>query len=239
MSSCRKKDDEKAVTYPIEHSPPMTPMSTFTTDTNHFRDIVPPYSPTTPPSKRTSMVLSELSTDDNAAGPPSLDDTPRRPDSEASRYLRQFQSATAAHDPSVRPANRPLLNRASVSQTTYGSAAPSLSHTPASSLSYSMPYTPSTTRPLPPRTNPHISSYGSRSIDLVTPCSAASASNSSVARSSPPSYSLKSGPVETAMSVGVVVEGEISYEKREPLVSVVPAHGSLKRLFAGTAPRWG
>jgi hypothetical protein len=148
-------------------------------------------------------------------------------DSEASRYLRQFQSATAMAETSSRPV-RPRYNRASTSQATF-SAAPSLSHTPASSVSFSMPYTPST-RPLPPRTNPHSLSYGSRSIDLVTPFT-----HAATTPSSSPQYSLKSTPVSRT-STGTV-EGKILYEKKSPLPSASPASGSLKRLFAST-PRW-
>ncbi|KAF2205290.1 hypothetical protein GQ43DRAFT_362749 [Delitschia confertaspora ATCC 74209] len=220
--SCRKKDNEKALPYAIERSPPLTPFSSSNFDDSHFRDIVPRRSPTAPPSKRSSMVLSEMSSEDTTA---SGDENPIR-DSEASRYLRQFHSTTVATDLSVRH-HRPPYNRSSTSQAT-SSAAPSLSHTPASSVSYSMPFTPST-RPLPPRTNPHISSYGSRSIDLVTPFTIANVT------SSPPSYSLKSDPISTT-STGTA-EGEILYEKKLPLPTSTPVNGSLKRLFA-SAPHW-
>lgn len=145
-------------------------------------------------------------------------------DSDASRYLRQFQSATASStETAVRP-NRPRFNRASTSQVTF-STAPSLSHTPASSVSLSMPYTPST-RPLPPRTNPHSSSYSSKSIDLVTPWS-----GTYTAPSSPPQYSLKAAPVShTSINT---IEGEILYAK-SPIPSMSPANGSLGRLLAST-----
>jgi hypothetical protein len=204
----------------------MTPFSSFHADDMHFRDIVARRPPTAPPSKRSSMVVSEMSSDENAL---SGDERPQptRTESEASKYLRQFQSATATVETSVRP-DRPRYNRASTTSQATFSAAPSLSDTPASSVSYSMPYTPST-RPLPPRTNPHISSYGSRSIDLVTPFTVATTA------SSPPQYSLKSNPVSKT-SPGTV-EGEILYEKRSPLPPAAPVHGSLRSLFDST-PRW-
>ncbi|KAF2191475.1 hypothetical protein K469DRAFT_720500 [Zopfia rhizophila CBS 207.26] len=221
--SCRKKDNEKALSYPIDHFPPATPFANFSFEDFQFRDIVPLRSPTAPCSQRSSCAFSELSSDDNAVS----GDEKSKEDSEASRYLRQFQSATATAESAVRP-TRPRYNRASTSQATF-SAAPSLSHTPASSVSFSLPYTPST-RPLPPRTNPHSSSYGSRSIDLVTPFT-----YTATTPSSPPQYSLKSMPVSQT-STGVV-EGEILYEKKSPIPSVSPANGSLKRLFA-SSPRW-
>lgn len=204
----------------------MSPFSSFYADDMHFRDIVARRPPTAPPSKRSSMVVSEMSSDDSV---PFGDERPRpvRTESEASKYLRQFQSATAAVEPYVRP-DRPRYSRASTASQATSSAAPSLSDTPASSISYSMPYTPST-RPLPPRTNPHVSSYGSRSIELVTPFSVGTTA------SSPPQYSLKSNAVSKT-SPGTV-EGEILYEKRTPLPPVATVPGSLKSLFDST-PRW-
>ncbi|KAF2248225.1 hypothetical protein BU26DRAFT_329508 [Trematosphaeria pertusa] len=220
--SCRKKDTEKQFSFPFDQSPPPTPFSTFSNfsfDDFHFRDIVPPRSPTQPRSKRSSCAFSEMSSDDNTAS----GDEKSRTDSEASRYLRQFQSPAYSGETTVRP-RRPRYNRASTSQVTF-SAAPSLSHTPASSVSFSLPYTPST-RPLPRRTNPHSSSYGSRSIDLVTPWT-----HASTAPSSPPQYSLKAAPISRTSTSHI--EGEILYEK-SPIPSVSPANGSLGRLLAST-----
>ncbi|ORX96441.1 hypothetical protein BCR34DRAFT_593874 [Clohesyomyces aquaticus] len=218
--SCRKKDNESSISYTLDHSPPSTPFTNFSFEDFHFRDIVPPRSPTALRSQRSSCAFSEISSDDNTA---SGEERLRR-ESEASKFLRQFQSATEG---TIRP-TRPRYNRASTSQATL-SAAPSLSHTPASSISYSLPYTPST-RPLPPRTNPHSSSYGSRSIDLVTPFTYAA-----TAPSTPPGYSLKSAPISHTSTSSV--EGEIRYEKKSTIPSVSPANGSLKQLFAAT-PRW-
>jgi hypothetical protein len=144
----------------------------------------------------------------------------QRSDSEASKYLRKFQSPTYSPD-TVRQ-YRPRFNRCSTSQFSY-SAAPSLSHTPASSVSYSLPYTPATTRPLPPRIKPaHSSSYGAKSIDLVTPLTAPS---------SPKGFSYKSPAVsKTSAST---IEGEIVYAK-SPIPSPSFASGSLGRLLAST-----
>lgn len=215
--SCRKRDNEKSFMFPSDISPTTTIFTNIPFDIGH-RDIVPPRSPTHPKSKRSSCAFSD--SDDNML---SGDERSHYPDSEASRYLRHFQSSTYSGETTVRP-QRPRFNRASTSQVTF-SAAPSLSHTPASSVSYSLPYTPST-RPLPPRTNPHASSYSSKSIDLVTPWH-----NASTAPPSPPQYSLKAAPV--SMTSTSTIEGEILYEK-SPVPSLSPANGSLGRLLAST-----
>ncbi|KAF2497505.1 hypothetical protein BU16DRAFT_316011 [Lophium mytilinum] len=217
----RKKDNEKVVSYSIDYSPPPTPYSQFSFDDFPTRDIVAPRSPTAPHSQRSSIAFSELSSDDNA----NSGDEKLRQDSEASRYLRQFQSAAAKTETSATRPTRPRYNRASTSHATM-SAAPSLSHTPASSASMSMPYTPSN-RPLPPRNNPHSSSYkgyGSRSIDLVMPFTTGATAPSSL------NYSLKSA-ASSRTELGVV-EGEIRYEKVARIPSVSPANGSLKQLFS-------
>lgn len=218
-ASCRKKDTEKQFTFQPDQSPPLTPFSQFSNfsfEDLRFRDIVPPRSPTQIRSNRSSCAFSDLSSDDNAV---SGDDKPRQA-SDASRYLRHCQLTTYPVE-TVRP-RRPHYSRASTSHVNF-SAAPSLSHTPASSFSYSLPYTPST-RPLPPRTNPSSSSY--KSIDLVTPLT-----YSSTAPPSPRQYSLKSH-AETATSESTI-EGEIMYAKT-PIMSMSPANGSLGRLLAST-----
>lgn len=228
--SCRKKDNNKQLSYMFDYSPPPTPIYNSSNEELVFHDIVPARSPTMIHSKRSSCTFSEVSSDENATTP--SDETPHR-DSEASRYLRQFQTATSAAETTTMRPVRPRYNRASTS-TSHGtfsnnSNAPSLSHTPASSISYSLPYTPASTRPLPPRTNPHSSrSFGSKSIDLVIPSAATSPT-------AYPQYSLKSAPVSTTTSTGAV-EGEILYEK-SPIPSLEPVNGRLGLLFAGTG-RW-
>ncbi|KAF2819358.1 hypothetical protein CC86DRAFT_144962 [Ophiobolus disseminans] len=212
--SCRRKDTEKSLTYAFEHhSPPTTPFANFSFEDFHFRDIVPQRSPTHAESKRSSCAFSDISSDDNTW---SINEKSQSSNTEASRYLRQFQSS--AYTPE---AHRPRYNRTSASQVSF-SAAPSLSHTPASSISYSLPYTPATARPLPPRYNPHSSSYGSKSIELVTPVTAPS---------SPKYYSHKSLPISTTSTS--TIEGEIVYHK-SPVPSLSAANGSLGRLLAST-----
>lgn len=216
--SCKKKDTDKSLTYSYDHySPPTTPFANFTFDDLAFRDIVPQRSPTQPDSKRSSCAFSDTSSDDNS------DD---RYHSEASAYLRKFQS-TPAYSPDTVRQYRPRYNRASTSQYSF-SAAPSLSHTPASSVSYSLPYTPAT-RPLPPRTKPsHSGSYGAnaKSIDLVTPLTAPSSP-----KSSPKSYSHKSPAISRTSTS--TIEGEIIYAK-SPVPEPSIASGSLGRLLAST-----
>jgi hypothetical protein len=215
--SCRKTDTEKSLTYALEHySPPTTPFSNFSFEDLHFRDIVPQRSPTQPDSKRSSCAFSDISSDDNTW---SINDKSHAMNSDASRYLRQFQSAAYSAE-NVR-SHRPRYSRASTSQVSF-SAAPSLTHTPASSISYSLPFTPAMTRPLPPRNNPHGSSYGSKSIDLVTPLTAPS---------SPKSYSHKTSPISTTSTS--TIEGEIVYAK-SPVPSLSAANGSLGWLLAST-----
>ncbi|KAF1961935.1 hypothetical protein CC80DRAFT_436382 [Byssothecium circinans] len=213
--SCRRKDTEKQLSYPFDFSPPPTP-----TFDDHFHDIVPPRSPTQISSKRNSLTSSDMSLDDNTPTSTSkLEADTLRHESEASRYLRQFQVSTYSGECTVRP-RRPRCNRASTSQATFA-APPSLSHTPASSVSYSLPYTPASTRPLPPRNG---SSYGARSIDLVTPWT--------MAPLSPPKYPFKAAP--TCERTKRAIEGEIMYEK-SPVPEVGMANGSLGRLLATKA----
>lgn len=214
--SCRRKDTEKQLSYPFDYSPPMSPSHAF--HDYHFRDIVAPRSPTQIASKRSSTALSDMSLDENTTTAAS-DLEKSKQDSEASRYLRQFQATTFPSDttPTVRP-RYSGHNRSSTSNT--ACATPSLSHTPASSVSYSLPYTPAT-RPLPPR---NYSSYASKSIELVTPWP-----YSTTAPLSPPKYSMKSAP--TIERTSSTIEGEMIYEK-SPIPSISPANGSLGRLLA-------
>lgn len=209
--SCKKKDAEKSLSY-YDYSPPTTPFTNFTFDDLHYPDIIPQRSPTQSNSKRNSYASSEGS----------IDEDYHRADSDASNHLRHFQSISNGTD-TVRPI-RPHYERASISSANF-SAAPSLSHTPASSYSFSLPYTPytqpSNNRPLPPRTH---GSYASKSIDLVTPLTGPS---------SPKHYWHKAPPVSrTSMST---IEGEIMYAK-SPVPSLSPANGSLGWLL-GSTPR--
>lgn len=216
--SCRRKDNNKTVTfipYTSEHSPPHTPFANFTFDDLPVHNIVPQRSPTAPHMHRISSTFSEASEDEHMY---SGDESRMTKDTEAARYLRQFQS----QDGSSTRAWRPRYNRSSTSTAAY-STAPSLSHTPTSTASVSLPYTPST-RPLPLRQNPY-NSYGPRSIDLVTPFAAAT----TTAPSSLRDYSLKSAA--TASTSAGVVEPGLLYEKKSSLPPASPSQGSLKQLF--------
>jgi hypothetical protein len=215
ICSCRKRDAEKSLTYALEHySPPSTPFANFSFEDLHFRDIVPQRSPTQPESKRSSCAFSDISSDDNTW---SLNEKSQAMNSDASAYLRQFQS-TAYSTETIRP-HRPRYSRAA-SQVSF-SAAPSLTHTPASSVSYSLPFTPANNmRPLPPR-HSTAHSYSSKSIDLVTPLTAPSS----------PKYSKKTVPISTTSTS--TIEGEIVYAK-SPVPSLSAANGSLGRLLAST-----
>ena len=230
-SSCRKKDTEKEFIFPPDQSPPLTPysqVSNLSIEDLHFRDIVPPRSPTQIRSNRSSCAFSELSSDDNVG----YGDEKPKQEREASRYLRQFHSSSSSTDmtATIRP-RRPYYNRASTSHVTF-SAAPSLSHTPASSISYSLPYTPST-RPLPPRTNPHSSSYTQKSIDLVTPLVYPSTAPPTALPSSPRTNPYPAPPVAYTATSASTIGGEITYAK-SPITSSSPANGSLGRLLAST-----
>ncbi|KAL1638312.1 hypothetical protein SLS56_000120 [Neofusicoccum ribis] len=218
--SCRKKDNTKTITF--EPSPPPTPyFHRFSfDDVSPSRDIVPPRSPTQAPSKRLSYGFSETS-DDEA---PEWNEKESK-ESEATRYLRTFSSTDITAQRS-----RPNYHRSSTSTVvSTTSTTPSLSHTPTSSVSISMPYTPSN-RPLP-RRNPHGSSYGTRSIDLVNPFTIAA--QPTTAPSSFTQWSLKSGP-SCKTSTGVA-EGELEWFEKKIPDAASPSQGSLKQLFAFSA----
>lgn len=150
----------------------------------------------------------------------SSDERSQRSNSEASKHLRKFQSTTSYSSETARP-YRPHYNRASASHISLANA-PSLSHTPTSSVSYSLPYTPATARPLPPRT-PYATHSSSKSIDLVTPVTAPS---------SPKMYSYKTPPISRTSTS--TIEGEIVYAKSPVPSSPSVASGSLGRLLNAT-----
>lgn len=148
----------------------------------------------------------------------SSEERSQRSNSEASKYLRKFQSTTSYSIDTTR-AHRPTYNRASTSHISLVNA-PSLSHTPASSVSFSLPYTPALSRPLPPRT-PQASFHApSKSIDLVTPMTTPS---------SPKMYSYKTPPISRTSTS--TIEGEIVYAKSPVPSSPSVASGSLGRLL--------
>ncbi|KAK7556890.1 life-span regulatory factor-domain-containing protein [Phyllosticta citricarpa] len=222
--SCRKKDNTKELSF--EPSPPPTPYgSFFFDDTSSSRDILPPRSPTAVPAKRLSYGFSDASEDESDWHDI---EKPRQQETEATRYLRSFPRSSTELD--LRRPVRPQHNRASTAMVlpTTHSAAPSLSHTPTSTLSVSMPFTPSN-RPLLPRRHPHSTSSRNGSIDLVNPFVTAPPT----APSSLSQCSLKCSPSCTT-STGVA-EGELElFQKRTP-TATSPGQGSLKALFAFSA----
>ncbi|KAK8191343.1 life-span regulatory factor-domain-containing protein [Phyllosticta capitalensis] len=222
--SCRKKDNTKELSF--EPSPPPTPYgSFFFDDTSPTRDILPPRSPTAAPAKRLSYGFSDASEDESDWHDI---EKPRKQESEATRYLRSFPRSSTELD--LRRPVRPSHNRANTAMVlpTTHSAAPSLSHTPTSTLSASMPYTPSN-RPLLPRRHPNSTSSRNGSIDLVNPFVTAPPT----APSSLSQTSLKCSPSCTT-STGVA-EGELElFQKRTP-TATSPGQGSLKALFAFSA----
>lgn len=217
VHSCRKKDHNRVFSHTIDQSPPPTPYSQIAFEDLPVRNIVPQRSPTSVDKHRFSY------SDDDDDHTQLEDERRARRDSEAARYLRQFASLDRATERPTQP--RPRHNRSQTSTTAF-STAPSLSHTPTSTTSTSFPYTPSSTRPLPPRTNPYSSSHAARSINLVMPFTC----GTTTAPSSFAGYAhLQTEP--TSESTPVIVEGEMLYLKRE-MVSYAPyGQGSLKQLF--------
>ncbi|KAF1987894.1 hypothetical protein K402DRAFT_329483 [Aulographum hederae CBS 113979] len=224
--ACKRKDNTKVLSFSSysPESPPMTPFANFTFDDIPHRDIVPQLSPTTSYSNRFSY--SEASDEEHTF--PTEDykygHGHTRSESEAARYLRQFQSPSSLSEESRRTP-RPRYNRSSTSMANM-SIAPSLSHTPNSSVSMSMPYTPSA-RPLPPRTQ-HSSSYTSKSVDLVTPFAPMPMASS---ESLTTLTGLKTPPM-TRSTTDFTAMGEMQYEKKSSLPSLSPGHGSLKQLLS-------
>lgn len=230
--SCRRKDNNKTLSYSTDQSPPPTPLQTFAFDDFPVRDIVPQRSPTA--SNPNHLSYSSASEDDSMY---SEDEQFKRPtmkrlESEAERYLRQFHASEAQVEHST---PRPRYNRSSTALSAM-SQAPSLSHSPTSTAGMSFPYTPSTTsRPLPPRSNPFSTSYKySRSIDLVnpfaiTPIVPTTAPSSLHYQSHNRRQSLKSGA--GAQTSNGFAEGEMLYEKMMMSATPSPGHGSLKQLF--------
>ncbi|KAF2277923.1 uncharacterized protein EI97DRAFT_278499 [Westerdykella ornata] len=216
--SCKRQDHSKQL--PPHCSPTLLPYMDSSLEDVQFPDIVAPRTPTTPMalSKRSSWNLSEPSSEEN---PTSSEDRPGK-ETEASAWLRKFYrvppETSGQHV-------RPRYHRASSSIATTHYTTPSLSHTPSSTLSFSVPYTPST-QALPPKTNPHYSSSGSRSIDLVT-----AYTYPSVPSSPQQQYSLKSPPSSTMTPDKC--EGKFEYQK-SPIPSLTSADGTLKQLLASS-----
>ncbi|KAL2357872.1 hypothetical protein BJ546DRAFT_834493 [Cryomyces antarcticus] len=213
--SCRRKDSGKTMSYTptSDHAPPLTPFGNLPFEDLPNRDIVPQSCPTI--LRPQAISYSETSEEDAEC---SCDEG--RYETEAARYLREFRSPSAAPWPASRPM-RPRYSRGYTPSAV--STAPSLSHTPMSSVGTS--YTPFS-RPLPPRTNPHCTSFGSRSIELVTPFF-------SMPTSAPPSSSRPSSFKSEVSSKTTTraAEGELLFQKGMTPSGASPSQGSLKQLF--------
>ncbi len=199
-------------------SPPASPLGSACSDDASDRDIVPRRSPT--------PTFQPLCPEKLEVAAVEVEVVPRRGgrfpthESEAAKYLLMFHSST-----SVTFVRRSRVKRVRSNASTALSSAPSLSHTPTSSASSSIPYSPSM-RPLPSRTSPYSSYFGPRSVELVTPLKPVPiTAPASLANGSP----LKGSPV-TRISTSVV-EGQDLYEKRMTIASTTPTQGNLKHLF--------
>ena len=213
--SCRRKDGNKPLSQASTtiDSPLSSPRGSYL-DLRHNSDILPQRSPT---MARPSSIAFSDSSDTSI-----FDSRPQygRTKSEAAAFLSQFQSYGTSPE---QPKRRPTFDRGSASHST----TPSLSHTPGSFTSPGSSYASS--RPLQSRPYPHASSFGSKSINLVTPMSGLPAPNSS-RRIGPESASLQSGAsTSTAFRVA---QGELSYDKK---LYISPGQGSLKQLFSHDA----
>ncbi|KAI5195428.1 hypothetical protein E4T42_07372 [Aureobasidium subglaciale] len=207
--SCRRKDHNKPLSHsilPSEPSPqPITPRSSYFFEDNQH-EILPMRSPTVvrPPSLAFSDDSSDLSGSEEQ---PAY----RRSESDGYRYLSHYRYSSTDQSP----------RRAS-----YEPYTPSLSHTPTSLLSTVGSYL--SARPLPGRKNPYSASFSSLSVDLVTPVVNTEPLTASTDLSHQ-STSLRSS-VSTSTAFRVV-EGEMSYEKKDYASGTSPSKGSLRQLF--------
>ncbi|KAH0288835.1 hypothetical protein M436DRAFT_84004 [Aureobasidium namibiae CBS 147.97] len=207
--SCRRKDHNKPLSHsilPSEPSPqPTTPRSSYFFD-DHQHEILPMRSPTVvrPPSLAFSDDSFDLSGNEEQ---PQY----RRSESDGSRYFSHYNHHSADHSP----------RRAS-----YDPYTPSLSHTPASLLSTVGSYL--STRPLPGRKNPYSASFSSLSVDLVTPVVNAESLAPTTDLSHQAASLRSTASTSTAFRV---VEGEMSYGKKDYMSGTSPSKGSLRQLF--------
>jgi hypothetical protein len=134
-----------------------------------------------------------------------------RSESDGSRYMSHYHQYSADHSP----------RRAS-----YDPYTPSLSHTPASLLSTVGSYL--STRPLPGRKNPYSASFSSLSVDLVTPVVNAESLAPTTDLSHQAASLRSTASTSTAFRV---VEGEMSYGKKDYMSGTSPSRGSLRQLF--------
>lgn len=193
---CRKRDVSRPPSIPSIHATSPSPMFSSPSYFDHSHsNIIPQRSPTV--LRPTSLTLSDLSMSDFGSSIDGDDHTERlvRRDSDATRYLDQFYSDFA----SARP--RAARN----STATDSSNIPSLVHSPSSS--YGTVESNHSSRPLPPRTNPSLTTDHRKSLELVA----------YVAPPSPKQMlkdsSMKSS-ASTLTSYRVAEAGDMSYENR-------------------------
>jgi hypothetical protein len=249
--SCRRRDMNKPLASSVPsshhlHSRPMTPAQSQAglDQLSPPRDIIPQKSPTIT-SNRFSFtdLFAAGTTSDVEEDVESSEDSQRqairpkhhhRQDSEAARYLRQFQSPSFIAETATKPPRRPAQSRSS----TY-SVAPSLTHSPSPGTSPSS-FTPLSSlplaysRPLPPRANPYSRSYGAKNINLVTPhAGPQSAAHINLSNlpglKAQPSLSTNVGADELPDELPT---DDLKYEKK-PMVGSVPreSKGALRSLF--------
>lgn len=145
-----------------------------------------------------------------------MDSISTQTETEAAKYLAQFQSGSL----SPTRQRRPQYRRAQTSST---ATMPSLSHTPGSLVSPSSSF--SSLKHLPCRTNPYGPPMGSRSVDLVVPITV------------PSSLNGNNGSLHSNASTSTVcptAEGEMIYQKKS-IAATSPGKGSLQQLFSHDA----
>lgn len=217
----------------LQESPDREPFTT--------RDIIPQRSPTLPPHQYPIfMTLPEESAPELERSPRDIDarrPLPRRTESEAAKYLRQFHSGDRKY---ARSRVSRIDESAAMLSTT-----PSLSNTPFSAVSTATSYdsgAPSSPyRPLPPRTTSRSGKSGfvNGSLDLVTPITSGNVPSSWTSSGQMPysdhsmlATSLKSYPAASKIAGGPVEGLMESYEKRYSVpIRSRSAGSSLMQLF--------
>lgn len=206
--ACRKKDVSRPTSIQSLESvksPSSTAASSYF-DTHPPADIVPQRSPTV--LRPMSLTFSDFSIYDS--------------DSSSSIYGRRESTDSHHHDTT---STRPRFARAQTTSDT--STIPSLIHSPSSS--YGTVASNASYRPLPPRHNPFTTSFSTKSIDLVIPCSPSTSPTQLLKDSS-----LKSC-ASTLTSFRVAEAGDISYERRSPKSPDKTSDRALKQLFCHDA----
>jgi hypothetical protein len=250
--SCRRRDMNKplASSVPSPHhlrSRPMTPAESLS-GLEHLsppRDIIPQKSPTITANRfsftdlftagQASDPEEDVEVSEESQAQATRPNHHRRQDSEAAKYLRQFQSPSFIVDSTTKPLRRPNPQSRS---STY-SLAPSLTHSPSPGTSPSS-YTPLSSlplaysRPLPPRANPYSRSYGTKGMSLVTPhAGARSVPHVNLSNlpglKAQPSLSTNVGADELPNELPVE---DLTYEKKS-MVSSAPREGksAIRSLF--------